>query len=185
MTRLLRVAAVAAFLTALPFRVGQGAVAPLAPTGFSVTHQLTLPASPVAVFDAFTGDIRDWWDHSIAEHPKALYIEPKAGGGFYEVFDDSGNGALHATVITAWRGRLLRFEGPLGLTGRAIVMVHTLEFTAQGSDSTLLTLTVNAAGQIEPEIPDIVDRVWHHFLIERFKPYVESGDYRKKVPSAQ
>ena len=35
------------------------------------------------------------------------YIEPRPGGGFIEIFDDEGNGVLHATVIYADRGKLL------------------------------------------------------------------------------
>ncbi len=92
-------------LFALPFSVGRAEVAPLTPSGFTVTHEVVLPGTPEVIYDAFTGDVKPWWDHSWTENPKALYIESKPGGGFYEIFDDSGNGALHATVITAWRGQ--------------------------------------------------------------------------------
>lgn len=175
----------AALLVAMPFSVGRAELVPVVPSGFTVTHELVLPGSPDVIFDAFTGDIKPWWDHTWSGDPKALYIEPRAGGGFYEVFDDSGNGALHATVITAWRGKLLRMDGPLGLAGDAMTMVHTLEFSARGADSTRLKLTVNAAGQIKDQIPEAVDGVWKHFLVERFKPYVESGQYREKVNSTK
>lgn len=150
-------------------------------SGFTVTHEVTLPGSPETIFDAFTGDVKPWWDHSWSENPKALYIEPKPGGGFYEVFDDSGNGALHATVITVSRGRLLRLDGPLGLAGNAVSMTHTLEFSPRGADSTMIKLTCHCAGQILDGIPSAVDGVWKHFLIDRFKPYVESGKYRDKL----
>lgn len=171
----------AILFVALPFTVGRSEVVPFATSGFTVTHEVTLPGSPEVIYDAFTGDVKPWWDHTWSGNPKALYIEPKAGGGFYELFDDSGNGALHATVITAWRGKLLRMDGPLGLAGDAMTMVHTLEFSARGEDSTLLKLTTNAAGQVKEWAPGAVDEVWKHFLIERFKPYVESGRHREKV----
>jgi hypothetical protein len=35
-------------------------------------------------------------------------------------------------------------------------------------------LSVHAAGEMEEGIPAIVESVWHHFLFERFKPYMES-----------
>lgn len=175
----------AAILVAMPFSVGRAELTPLTLSGFSVTHELTLPGTPDSVFDAFTGDIRKWWDHSFSAQPRALYIEPKPGGGFYEIFDDSGNGALHATVITANRGKLLRMDGPLGLAGEAISMVQTLEFSARGSDSTHIQLTVNVAGNIKEGLDVAVDGVWNHFLIERFKPYVESGRYRNKLNPAK
>jgi len=142
---------------------------------FVITHKITLPGSPVMIYDAITGDISGWWDHSFSDSPLQFYIEPKPGSGFYEIFDESGNGVLHATVIVAERGKLLRFDGPLGLSGRAIKMVHTYEFSPVGSDSTLLKLSVNISGEIEKELPETIERVWQHFLFERFQPYVEEN----------
>ncbi|HUU46266.1 MAG TPA: SRPBCC domain-containing protein [Acidobacteriota bacterium] len=149
---------------------------------FIVVHELLLPGSPESIYDAVTGDISGWWDHSFSDSPKAIYIEPKPGGGFYEIFDDEGNGALHATVIYADRGKLLRFEGPLGLSGSAVSLVCSFELEpwVQG-DSTRVKLTVSAAGQIGAGWAEIVDQVWYHFLFEQLKPYVESGKHLKKT----
>jgi hypothetical protein len=30
---------------------------------------------------------------------------------------------------------------------------------------------------MEESWPSAVDNVWHHFLFEQFKPYIESGKY--------
>jgi uncharacterized protein YndB with AHSA1/START domain len=151
------------------------------PTGaFEVEHELILPGAPETIYDAITGDISEWWDHSISESPKKFYIEAKPGGGFWEIFDDSGDGVLHATVILAQRGKLLRFEGPLGLSGNAIHMVHTYEFSHAGTDSTRLRVTVHAAGEMREGWAETVDKVWWHFLVERFKPYVESGRHLRR-----
>lgn len=95
---------------------------------FSVKHQLTLPGIPEIIYDAITGDISGWWDHSFSENPPKLYIEPKPGGGFFEIFDEAGNGVKHATVIFANRGKMLRLDGPLGFSGNAIRIVSTYEF---------------------------------------------------------
>lgn len=140
---------------------------------FAFEQQLHLPGSPEKIFDLITGDISPWWDHSFSEKPYKLYIEPRPGGGFYEIFDEQGNGVKHATVTYADRGKMLRFEGPLGLSGMAVVMVNTYKFEALGSDSTSLTLSVHGAGELPEGIPAIVEQVWHHFLFERFKPYAE------------
>jgi len=148
---------------------------------FQIQQELVLPASPEAVYDAMTGDISGWWDHSFSQHPKKLYIEAKPGGGFWEIFNDSGDGALHATVIVAERGKTLRFTGPLGLSGKAVTMVTTYEFLPDPA-GTKLRLTCNVAGQWEDDEDKIIDSVWHHFLVERLKPYIESGAYRKKAP---
>ncbi len=85
-----------------------------------------------------------------------------------------GNGALHATVIYAKRGEMLRMEGPLGLSGQALTLVCTYTLKPSGSDGTQLTLNVNGAGEYSPETPEMVRQVWEHFLWERFKPYIEA-----------
>ncbi|HXY79661.1 MAG TPA: SRPBCC domain-containing protein [Candidatus Bathyarchaeia archaeon] len=147
---------------------------------FQIVHELILPASPEAVYDAATGDISGWWDHHVSTHPKKLYIEARPGGGFWEIFNDSGDGVLHATVIYAERGRALRFTGPLGLSGQAIDMVTTWEFFPDPA-GTKMRLTCNVSGQMEDGLEKILDGVWHHFLVERLKPYIESGAYKSKT----
>jgi len=143
------------------------------PTAFTFQMHLTLPGTPGATYDAITGDISGWWDHKFSENPAKFYIDPKPGGGFYEIFDESGDGVLHATVIYAQRGKMLRMDGPLGLSGKAVNMVFTLSFEPEGTDSTKLGLEVHGSGEFEPTIPALVEGVWKHFLFERFKPYVE------------
>lgn len=143
-------------------------------TGFTVIHEIVLPGGPADVFDAFTGDVTGWWDHSFSENPKAMYIEPKPGGGFYEIFDDAGNGALHARVTYVEKGKLLRFTGPLGLAGHPLEMVHTFKFSDRDDGGTLLRLELQAMGRIQDGWAEAVDGVWHHFLFERFKPYLEA-----------
>lgn len=149
---------------------------------FQVQQEVVLPAKPEAVYDAATGDITGWWDHHMSEHPKKLYIEAKPGGCFCEIFDDAGNGAQHAVVIYADRGKVLRFTGPLGFSGMAIDAVTTYEFLPDPA-GTKLRSTVNIVGQIDEPTAHAVDGVWHHFLVERLKPYVESGASLKKAKS--
>ena len=144
---------------------------------FSFDKQVTLPGTPEVIFDAVTGDISGWWDHSFSDNPNKFFIEPKPGGGFWEIFDDEGNGVLHATVIYADRGKLLRFDGPLGLSGKAIQVVITYEFEPVGSDSTLFKVSVHAAGEVDEGVPEIVEKVWEHFIFDQLKPYIESGKH--------
>ena len=145
----------------------------LATGGFEVVKEVTVPGEPEVVFDAFTKETREWWDHSHSENPKELYFEPRPGGGFIEIFDDEGNGALHGTVIYAQRGKVLRWTGPMGFNGYALEMVHSLVFDhADEEGMTRLHLTVRGVGQIEDGWADAVDGVWDHFLLERFRPYM-------------
>lgn len=145
---------------------------------FSFIKQVTLPGTPVEIYDAATGDISGWWDHSFSENPKEFFIEARPGGEFREIFDDQGNGVLHATVIYADRGRLLRFDGPLGLSGLAIQFVTSFSFEPAGSDSTLFIVSVHAAGEMNSNLPGVVESVWDHFIFERFKPYIEAGKHK-------
>ena len=138
---------------------------------FAFVDSVTVPGEPGAVFDQFVS-VDAWWDHRFSEAPAQFYIEAKPGGGFWELFDDAGNGVRHATVIAVQRGAMLRMEGPLGMSGKALHMVHSLDFTRQG-DSTLVHLEVRGAGELDPEWPGLIQGVWHHFLAERFKPYAE------------
>ncbi len=144
---------------------------------FSFAKEVILPGSPEVIFDAVTGDISGWWDHSFSEKPKKLYLEPKPGGGFWEIFDDYGNGVLHATVIYADRGKMLRFDGPLGLSGKAIQFVTTFELKPVGTDSTLFKVLVHAAGEVDEGVPAIVESVWEHFIFEQLEPYIKSGKH--------
>ena len=140
---------------------------------FKFEMNFTFPGSPLFVYNHLTGDISDWWDHSFSSHPHKLYIDARPGGGFYEIFDESGDGVKHATVIYAKRGEMLRMEGPLGLSGQALTLVCTYTLADSGDNSTHLTLNVNGAGEFTEETPEVVRQVWEHFLWEQFKPYIE------------
>lgn len=153
-----------------------------APTGgWTITHAVMLPGSPERAYDAATGDLAPWWDHTFRANPLRFYLEPWAGGGFYEIWNEDGEGVRHATVTWAERGKRLRFEGPLGLAGHALVLVTTWDFAAKG-DSTELRCTASLAGAVPSGYEKAVDGVWHHFLVERLKPYVESGRDLDKKP---
>jgi hypothetical protein len=148
-----------------------GAVDSVRYGAFIIRNAVTVPGTPESVFGSFVR-VADWWDHTFSASPERFYLEPRPGGGFWEIFDEEGNGVLHATVIYAERGRVLRFDGPLGLSGNALKMVHTLTFDAVG-DSTQVSLELHGSGEIRKEWPETVEGVWRHFLVERFKPYVE------------
>ncbi len=138
---------------------------------FAFQDSVSVPLDAVGAFDRFV-DVNAWWDHRFSESPVRFAIDPRPGGGFLEIFDESGDGVLHATVLFVKRGELLRMEGPLGLSGFALHMVHTLTFRPQGG-STLVHLDVRGSGELEEAWPRAIRSVWHHFLWERFKPFAE------------
>jgi len=146
------------------------------PTGsFAFSFAVDLPGPPDAMYDALTGDVSGWWDHSMSGAPLALVIEPRPGGRFLETFDDSGDGVVHATVTYAKRGEKLQMVGPLGLAGRAIHMVTTWELAPLDGERSRLAVTVHASGEIHPGWDTVVEATWHHFIDERFVPWVTAG----------
>jgi hypothetical protein len=142
--------------------------------GFVVEQEVTVKGTPNVVYDTFTGDIKPWWDHTMSEDPVELRIDAFPGGHFYELFDRNGNGAIHATVIYADRGKMLKFEGPLGFNGKGLRMVHTFTFERAGDDRTRIKVEVHGTGELEEGWAGAVEQVWHHFLTEAFKPYMDS-----------
>lgn len=180
MKRIIGIVIAAMILSFADARACRGDVREAHAATFVVEQDVVIAASPEAVFDAATGDISGWWDHHVSEKPKKLFIEAKPGGGFYEIFDDAGNGVLHATVNYADRGKKLIFSGPLGFVGHALSIVTTYEFKPVAA-GTRLHLTCSIAGEFPDGVDkSVVDGVWHHFLAEQLKPYVESGAYLKK-----
>jgi hypothetical protein len=143
-----------------------------APAGFGFELEARSPGTPQATFDLFTGDVSPWWDHTFAAKPLKLVLEPKPGGGFYEIFDEAGHGVKHAEVLVALHGEELVFRGPLGFgrMGVHLDFVHRLVFVADG-EGTKLTLTVHGSGEVAEGVPEQVQQVWKHFLHERFEPY--------------
>ena len=141
---------------------------------------VVLPGAPEDIYDAITCDISHWWDHTFSEKPNRFYIDAKPGGGFYEIFDESGDGVQHAVVIVAQRGKLLRFDGPLGLSGRAVQGVYTYSLESVSADSTQLKLEAHLSGKIDMKLAKIVENVWAHFIFKRLNPYINSEVYRTR-----
>lgn len=139
----------------------------------TIRLDVRLPGAPEAIYDAITGDVSPWWNHRFSEEPHTLVLEARPGGGFIEIFDESGDGVVHADVIYAHRGRRIRFDGPLGFSGQPVKIVTTYDFEALEADSTLLSVTVEAAGPLDEAERDALRRVWRHFIVTRFKPYWE------------
>jgi uncharacterized protein YndB with AHSA1/START domain len=148
---------------------------------FTFERTLTLPGSPEEIYDAITGDISGWWDHTFFKNPARFVVDNFPGGGFWEIFDESGDGVKHAEVIYAHRGKMLRLDGPFGLSGRAVQKVVTYYLSpGETPETTQLRLVVHCTGAYEAAVPEMVERVWNRFLFDRLKPYVEAGKHLKK-----
>ncbi len=75
----------------LPLDPARGARRELRLGGFAIEHALVPPGMPETIYDAITGDISGWWDHTFSEKPAKFFLEAKPGGGFWEIFAASGD----------------------------------------------------------------------------------------------
>ena len=144
---------------------------PFGAFAFQDSALVSLPSAEA--FDRFV-EVDAWWDHRFTEDPLRFFLEPRPGGGFYEIFDEEGNGILHATVIAVQRGELLRMHGPLGLSGFALDAVYTLTFN-EVEEGTMVRLDVRGAGELEDGWAEAIQGVWHHFLVERYQAYAQGS----------
>ncbi|MDH3930861.1 MAG: hypothetical protein OET16_01420 [Chromatiales bacterium] len=139
---------------------------------FHFVLEAELPGDVSFAYALVTGDVSGWWDHTFSENPLRLYVDARPGGGFYEIFDEAGNGVEHARVIFARPGEKLTLAGPLGFSGWATEIVFTYEFETIETGS-LLRLTVNGSGQMNEGWADSVEAVWRHFIFEQLVPYAQ------------
>jgi len=100
---------------------------------FARSTRRRLLSDTVAIFNAETGDISPWCDHTFSANPDSLYIEEMPAGGFYELFDEDKKGVRYAVVTTVHLRKLLRLEG---LPWLATQIVGTYKLTVK-NDATL------------------------------------------------
>jgi len=156
------------FATALPAEIRRETE-----TTFEVYHEVHLPVSPMVAWEAATGDISGWWDHTMSGDPHALVIEPVVGGLFREEFDAAGHGVVHARVIHAKPGERLTYAGPLGFNGYPLESVISLVFVPEkDGEGTLLKVICRGSGWIEEGWVAAIDQVMHHFYAVRLVGYL-------------
>jgi DNA-binding transcriptional ArsR family regulator/uncharacterized protein YndB with AHSA1/START domain len=140
------------------------------PIAVEIEAQVTIDAGVAAVWTALTEQIGQWWTHSFTDKPYAIVLEPVIGGRFYEQFDESGAGALYATVTYLEPGKTLRTSGPMGMPG-ASQYVKTYRLEADGEATTVRT-TASVLGDIDPgTIANYSNG--NRSLLESLKRYVE------------
>ena len=110
---------------------------------FTFEIGVDLAGTPEQAWEDFTGDISPWWDHTFSETPEHLVLDARVGGSFYETFDKEGNGSEHARIIYAERPKMIRMDGPLGLSGLAVHMVHELRFSEREGGGSRVDLRVS------------------------------------------
>jgi DNA-binding transcriptional ArsR family regulator len=123
---------------------------PNTPIAAEIEAEIVINADVDAVWRALTDDVGQWWDHTFTDNPYAIVLEPVIGGRFYEQFDETGAGALYATVTYLEPRRVLRTSGSMGMPG-ARQYVKTYRLEADG-DRTIVRTTASALGAIDAEL---------------------------------
>jgi len=147
-------------------------------SSIKVDVDITIEAQPEQVFSALTTGVSMWWGNLYLEREDAsdLVMEPKIGGRFYERWgrDNHDNkGSLLGTVIAIEKPKLLRLQGPFGMTSVSSVGLVSIELHRL-HDGTHLKFLFNAHGDFDEATKLRYGRGWHD-LLGRLKFFVEGG----------
>jgi len=134
--------------------------------------EIRIAAPPETVWEALTTGIGAWWPHTFNDRPKRIVLEPTIGGRFYEEFDDSGAGALYATVTYVDPVRTLRTSGPMGIQGAAMY-VKTFQIEPDG-DGAMVRSTASLMGAVDGEMvesyraggEEVLEALRRHLVVE-------------------
>lgn len=152
------------------------ATSEVSPTGFLVTHRHEVTATPHRVYEALA-EIDKWWNggHSWSGQAANLSLATQAGGCFCERWGASS--VVHARVIHAVEGRMLRLEGSLGPL-QALATTGVLTFAMAPKDGgTALVVTYRVAGHEAAGLQPLagpVDGVIGE-QVRRLVAYLETG----------
>ena len=121
------------------------AISGVSSTGFLVTWQQEVKASPHRVYESL-GEVGKWWnsDHTWSGNAANLSLQMQATGCFCERWD--GGSVENGRVVLAARDSSLRIQGALGpLQALAVDAVLTFA-VAEKDGKTILVVTYRVAG---------------------------------------
>ncbi|MCY4143853.1 MAG: ATPase [Gammaproteobacteria bacterium] len=142
--------------------------------GFVIESEINISALPTHVFDAL-GELQRWWDpeHSFGRDARNLSLNTSPDGLFLESLG-TNQGVVHARVVDAQRGKLLRLSGALGPL-QSLGAHGTLTLRMEPlAESTTLTLNYIVIGRNLRGWADAVEQVLSEQLI-RLKSFLETG----------
>ena len=142
-------------------------------SSFQIEQEILIDAPRKVIFDSLTKDINEWWTLGTkgVQEKGTLYFEPKLGGHFYE---DWGNGQGIIWGIVTYFKELeeIRLNGPIGEMKGAVNSNYSFKLEEKGS-STVLKLSHQVVGLLEPQWEQNHRNGWNKLLQELFKTYVE------------
>ena len=165
-----------ALLGLLPLAVRAEASA-VSPSGFTITHAMTVDVEPERVWAAFT-QLPSWWNgaHSWSGQAANMSLDAQAGGCWCERWGH-GQSAVHGQVIAVQPGSMLRLRAELGPL-QQLPVVGVLTFgTARRDGATRLRVTYRVGGPADAELDKLaaaVDGVIGE-QARRLKTFIETG----------
>lgn len=130
--------------------------------------------APVSnVFQAITENVADWWGapYQLTPEPTSLLIEPKAGGRFFEEWEQGS--ALWGVVQSIRQDDHIVFEGSFGMLGAINGVVTFIVEPADGG--TLLKFSHRAIGEVTDDHKKSYAAGWQDLLGVRLKAFAEQG----------
>jgi len=163
----------------------QGAVVDSQLNGFTIEQTAHIGATPAKVYDALIAP-QKWWNsqHTFSKSAANLSLEARAGGCLCEKLAGGGS-VLHAIVVDAEPGTVLRLRGPLGpFQGQGVDSVMTFSLKGNGGD-TDLELDNRVGGYMKGGFatwPQAADGMLAD-LVAHLKYFVETG--KAMAPAAK
>lgn len=146
-----------------------------------IVKSVTIKATPSRCFELFTSRMGDWWTKGTTigrGHHKALVVEPKVGGRWYEV--DSEDKVLQWGEVDAWEPPhrlLLAWRlGPSFAYDPNFRTDVEITFKDAGAGQTLVTLehrNLERFGQDAEKIRAMLERGWIGHM-EKVATFIES-----------
>jgi hypothetical protein len=147
-------------------------------TGFALSYEQTVTASPDEIYASWT-QVGKWWDpaHSWEGNSENLYMDMRIGGCFCEKLSNGG-GVEHLHLVYFAPGKEIRLTGGLGpLQGMGLggAMVWAIK---PGEEGNSVSWTYNVHGHSTEEylkqLAPIVDSVQQQ-AFDRLVRFVETG----------
>lgn len=137
---------------------------------FQIEQDIVIQAKKETVFKALTEGIGSWWHFRVGVKGTKLIFEPQLGGRFYEDWGN-GEGALWGNVTFFKRNEEIRMNGLLGMSG-AVNSSYSYKLI-EDRDKTILQLSHQAVGILEPHWEEAHRHGWNELLQENLKKFIE------------
>ncbi|MBI1250246.1 MAG: ATPase [Alphaproteobacteria bacterium] len=144
-----------------PAGIAHADVSEAGSSGFTVTHEASVPGAPLAAYEAI-GQIGQWWAdaHTYSGDAGNMSLPLQAGSCFCETW--AAGSVAHGRLLLAVPGQFVRLEAPLGpLQEMAVSTSMTFLLTGErgGTRIRLVYVASGREGQGLDSVAPAVDQV--------------------------